>query len=56
MNEQQIRDDERRKIVEFIQHVANELRSVDRGYDAGFLDAIVTKLSHPNWIKDTEGY
>jgi hypothetical protein len=56
MNEQKIRDDERRKIVEFIEHVAQELRSVDREYDAGFLDAIISKLSHPNWVRDTAGH
>ena len=56
MNEQQARDDERRKIIEFIQHIASEIRSIDRDYDAGFLDAIVVKLSHPDWVKDTKGH
>lgn len=56
MNEQQIRDDERRKITEFIQDIAKELRLVDRNYDAVYLDAIINHLTHPNWVKDTAGH
>lgn len=56
MNEQEIRNDERRKISEFIAAVATHLRSTQQGYDAGYLDGIIQKLSHPDWVKDTEGH
>jgi len=56
MNEQQIRDDERRKITTFLRLIASELRKVERNYDAGYLDVVIEKLSHPDWAKDTEGH
>jgi hypothetical protein len=56
MTEQQARDDERRKIAAFIQGFANEMRMTNQGYDAGYLDAIVMKLTHPDWVKDTAGH
>ena len=56
MNEQQARDDERRKIVEYLKHCSSEIRQSPAGYNSDFLDAIVQQLSHPNWIKDTEGH
>jgi hypothetical protein len=56
MNEQQIRDDERRKVTDFLRLIASELRKVERDYDAGYLDVIIEKLLHPNWVKDTEGH
>jgi hypothetical protein len=56
MNEQQVRDDERRKIVEFLQACSSEIRLSPAGYNSDFLDAIIERLNHPNWIKDTEGH
>lgn len=56
MNEQQARDDERRKIIEFLQHIEIKLLEDDRQYDAGWLNAIIAQLLNPNWVKDTEGH
>jgi hypothetical protein len=56
MNEQQARNDERRKIVEFLQACSLEIRQSPNGYNADFLDAIIERLNHPNWIQDTEGH
>ena len=56
MNEQQIRDDERNKIVRYITAVAEDLRKFDNSYDAMFLDEIAEVLTHPEWPSKTSHF
>jgi hypothetical protein len=56
MNEQQIRDHERSKVIAYIRRVARDLRQFDNSRDAVFLDEIVGFLEHPNWVNDTKDF
>jgi hypothetical protein len=56
MNEQQIRDNERMKIVRYISAVAEDLRKFDNQHDAKFLDEIAEVLTHPEWPEKTANF
>jgi hypothetical protein len=56
MNEQQIRDHERSKVIAYLRQIARDLRQFDRSRDAVFIDEAITFLEHPNWINDTKDF
>ena len=56
MTEQQIRDNERLKIVHYIRAVAQDLRKFDNEHDALFLDEIAEVLTHPDWPSKTSKF
>ena len=56
MNEQQIRDHERSKIVAYIRALAEDLRNFDNTHDAAFLDEIASVLTHPDWPEKTSKF
>jgi hypothetical protein len=56
MNEQQIRDHERSKVIAYIRGIAQDLRQFDNEYDAKFLDEIISYLTHPDWVEDTKSF
>jgi len=56
MTEQQIRDNERLKIVTYIRAVAEDLKKFDNDYDAAFLYEISEVLTHPDWPSKTSKF
>ncbi len=56
MNEQQIRDHERSKVVAYLRRMASDLRKFDKSRDAVFLDEAINFLEHPNWVNDTKDF
>ena len=56
MNEQEIRNNERNKVVALIRTVAVDIRKMGKDFDAKFLDELVLILTSPNWENDTKGW